>query len=124
MEDVGGKKKGATIKVSINLDNVGYASPFNPRPMQLVLRNSSTGAVKTFSFTTDIRKWFSGSIALEQEFSLPADITAGEYDLLLNLPDKYTSISSRFEYAIRLANADVWEEVTGYNKLNYKLVVE
>ncbi len=32
--------------------------------------------------------------------------------------------SSRPEYAIRLANADVWEEVTGYNKLNYKLVGE
>ena len=117
-------KKGAAIKVIINLDNVGYASPFNPRPVELVFRNSSTGAVKTFSFTTDIRKWFSGSIALEQEFTLPADIPAGEYELLLNLPDKYASISSRSEYAIRLANADVWEETTGYNKLNYKLVVE
>jgi Domain of unknown function (DUF4832)/Domain of unknown function (DUF4874) len=117
-------KKGATIKVNINLDNVGYASPFNPRPVQLVLRNSSNGTVKIIAFDTDIRQWFSGSIALEQEFTLPADITAGEYDLLLNLPDKYASISSRSEYAIRLANTYVWEEATGYNKLNYKLVVE
>ena len=61
---------------------------------------------------------------LEQEFTLPADIIAGDYDLLLNLPDKYASISNRSEYAIRLANTDVWEEVTGYNKLNFKLVVE
>jgi len=117
-------KTGAAVKVSINLDNVGYASPFNPRPVQLVLRNSSTGAVKTFSFATDIRKWFSGSIVLEQEFTLPADVLAGEYDLLLNMPDKYASISNRPEYSIRLANAGVWEETTGYNKLNYKLVVE
>jgi hypothetical protein len=115
---------GAAIKVTINLDNVGYASPYNPRPVQLLLRNSSTGSIKTFAFNTDIRKWFSGSVILEQTFTLPADITAGEYDLLLNLPDKYASIGNRSEYAIRLANADVWEETTGYNKLNYKLVVE
>jgi len=117
-------KAGATNKVTINLDNVGYASPFNPRPVQLVLRNSNTGVVKIFAITTDVRKWFSGSIALEESFTLPADITAGEYDLLLNLPDNYASISSRSEYSIRLANADMWEETTGYNKLNYKLVVE
>lgn len=117
-------KTGTAVKVSININNVGYASPFNPRPVQLLLRNSSTGTVKTFVFNTDVRKWFSGSIVLEQEFTLPADVTAGEYDLLLNLPDKYASISNRPEYAIRFANADVWEETTGYNKLNYKLVVE
>lgn len=115
---------GSAIKVTINLENVGYASPFNARPVQLVLRNKNTGTVKTLVFTTDIRKWYSGSHTLEQSFTLPADITAGEYDLLLNLPDKYTSISSRPEYSIRLANADVWEETTGYNKLNYTLVVE
>ena len=117
-------KTGGAIKVTINLENVGYASPFNPRPVQLILRNSSTGAIKTLVFTTDIRKWFSGSHTLEQSFTLPADVAAGEYDLLLNMPDKYSTISSRSEYSIRLANADAWEETTGYNKLNYKLVVE
>lgn len=115
---------GGSIKVSINIDNVGYASPYNPRPVQLILRNKTTGAIKTLLFTTDIRKWYSGSTALEQSFTLPADVVAGEYELLLNLPDKYASISDRPEYAIRLANADVWEETTGYNKLNYTLVVE
>jgi hypothetical protein len=117
-------KTGAAFKISITLDNVGYASPFNPRPVQLILRNSSTGIVKIIEFNTDIRRWFSGSITLQQEFRLPADISKGEYDLLLNLPDKYPSISKRPEYAIRLANENVWEETTGYNKLNYKLVVE
>ena len=117
-------KVGGIIKISISLENVGYASPYNPRPVQLLLRNSSTGIVKVIEFNTDIRKWFSGSITLEQEFTLPADISKGEYDLLLNLPDKYASISKRPEYSIRLANENVWEETTGYNKLNYKLVVE
>ena len=117
-------KTGGSVKVTIELDNAGYASPYNPRPVQLLLRNSSTGAVKSFEFTTDIRRWFSGSNTLEQSFSLPADIAAGEYELLLNMPDKYTSIGNRPEYSIRFANADVWEESTGYNKLNHTLTVE
>ena len=48
----------------------------------------------------------------------------GKYDLLLYMPDKYTAISSRAEYAIRLANDNVWEEATGYNKLLATLTVE
>ncbi len=117
-------KAGSAIKVRINLENVGYASPFNERPVQLVLRNSSTGVIKIIDFATDVRKWFSGKTALEQTFMLPAAIIAGKYELLLNLPDKYASISSRSAYSIRLANAAVWEEKTGYNKLNYILTVE
>ena len=48
-------KAGSAIKVSIQLDNAGYASPYNPRPVQLLLRNSSSGIIKTFAFNTDIR---------------------------------------------------------------------
>jgi hypothetical protein len=48
----------------------------------------------------------------------------GNYDLLLALPDQYSTLSQRPEYSIRLANEKVWEEKTGYNKLNGVLVVE
>jgi hypothetical protein len=37
--------------------------------------------------------------------------------MYLSMPDKYSSITARPEYAIRLANTDVWDAVTGYNKL-------
>jgi len=48
----------------------------------------------------------------------------GMYDLLLYMPDKYASIATRTEYAIRLANADCWEESTGYNKLGFSIEVK
>ena len=48
----------------------------------------------------------------------------GKYELFLSLPDKYTSIAKRTEYAIRLANENVWEEATGYNKLNVTIDIE
>jgi hypothetical protein len=117
-------KAGASINIIINLDNVGYASPFNARPVQLLLRNKTTGAVSKFDLNTDIRRWFSGAVKIEQRILLPAGIAPGEYEMLLNMPDKYAAVSTRSEYAIRLANQDVWEEATGYNKLNHVLQVE
>lgn len=117
-------KAGNVMKVTINLDNNGYASPYNTRPVQLLLRNKTNGDIKKFDFTTDIRKWFTGAVKLEQTFTLPADIAQGTYDVLLNMPDKYAAISNRPEYSIRLGNQNVWEETTGYNKLNFVLTVE
>lgn len=117
-------KAGAGMSVQINLDNIGYASPYNARPVQLLLRNKATGLISKFDFNTDIRKWYSGAVKLEQTITLPASIAAGEYDLLLNMPDKYAGISNRPEFAIRLANQHVWEDATGYNKLNHVLTIE
>lgn len=117
-------KAGATINVTINLDNIGYASPYNTRPVQLLLRNKSTGVIRKFDVSTDIRKWFTGAIKIEQAFTLPADITVGEYEILLNMPDKYAAISSRADYSIRLGNTNVWEAATGFNNLNHALIIE
>ncbi len=115
---------GNSINVVINLDNIGYASPYNARPVELLLRSTISGSIKKFTFATDIRRWFTGSIKLDESFTIPADMTKGEYEILLNMPDKYPAISTRPEYAIRLANKDVWEETTGYNKLGYSITIQ
>ena len=117
-------KAGATINIVINLENIGYASPYNPRPVQLLLRNKTTGTIHKFDVNTDIRKWFTGIIKIEQAFMLPADITVGNYEVLLNMPDKYAAISNRSDYSIRLGNQNVWEATTGYNNLNHLLTIE
>jgi Domain of unknown function (DUF4832)/Domain of unknown function (DUF4874) len=115
---------GQPINVVINLDNTGYASPYNARPVELLLRSAVSGFVRRFTFATDIRRWFSGTIKLYETFTLPADISPGEYEVLLNMPDKYPSINTRPEYAIRVANKDVWEDATGYNNLGYTLTIQ
>ena len=117
-------KPGAAISVAFNIENIGYASPYNARPVQLLLKSKTTGSIRSFTFDSDIRRWYTGSIQLQQKFTLPADMSSGEYELYLNMPDKYESITRRPEYSIRLANKDLWEEGTGYNKLNYVLIVE
>jgi hypothetical protein len=117
-------KIGQSMKLVINLENVGYASPYNPRPVELLLRSKVTGVVRKFELITDIRRWFTGMIKLDDTITLPTDMSPGDYDVLLNLPDKYASIRNRSEFSIRFANQAVWEEATGYNNLNYVLTVE
>ncbi len=117
-------ERGDTIAIELDMKNEGYASPFNERPVQLLLRNKETGKTITLTLHTDIRRWFSGSIKLKDTLALPKDITPGQYEYLLNLPDKYQSISKNPAYSIRFANRDTWEASTGYNKLNAVLKVE
>ncbi|MBC3541993.1 DUF4832 domain-containing protein [Rufibacter sediminis] len=116
-------KKGKGLPVTLNLENVGFAAPFNPRPVQLVLRNKKTGQLHALPLATEIRKWFPGQVTVSEELMLPANLPKGEYDLLLNLPDSYESLAKRPEYSIRLANNDVWEGSTGFNRLNHTIKV-
>ena len=116
-------KPGADFSFTIRLENKGYASPFNPRPLQLVLRNQQSGKEYFITCKADVRRWFSGNIDLKESIKLPKDITAGKYELFLNLPDKYPSLAGRPEYSIRFANEKTWEEKTGYNDLNCAVTI-
>ncbi|AHM62254.1 hypothetical protein D770_20025 [Flammeovirgaceae bacterium 311] len=111
------------LEISLQLENTGYASPYNRRPLNLILRNVSDATEHVLPFQADVRRWFTGEVQVEEEFSV-ASIPAGDYELFLQLPDKYSSIANRPEYSIRLANEDIWEETTGYNKLNHTLTID
>jgi hypothetical protein len=114
---------GSSIAISLTVNNAGYASPFNERPVKIMLRNKTTAAEIEYTLNTDIRKWFSGINKIETTLPASAALTAGAYDMFLFMPDKHSSIAARPEYAIRAANADVWEAATGYNSLQAILKV-
>ena len=115
---------GKLFSFNITVDNAGYASPFNPHPLKIIFRNKQSA--EEFSFDTDInvRKWYSGINAEKITILTKAVMPKGDYDLFLFLPDKYSSIAARPEYAIRLANENVWEESTGYNSLGHSVSVK
>jgi len=115
---------GKQFSCSINLENTGYASPYNARPANIVMRNKQNGKLFSFDINTDVRKWYSGKILLNIKTALPANMPKGDYEVLLFLPDASPSLAARPEYAIRFANEDVWEEQTGYNNLGLKIHVE
>jgi hypothetical protein len=116
--------KGTVLNLVLNVKNLGYASPYNKRTIKLVLRNKANGAIRSFNLATDVRKWYSGSFKVEESIKIPSDLATGEYEMLLHLPDEYASLAERPEYSIRLANNDVWEGDTGYNKLKHTVNVK
>jgi hypothetical protein len=115
---------GGELKLKIDGENIGYASPFNARPALLILRSKENGMVHKFPIDTDLRKWFSGPFKIEQTIKVPENLKAGEYEILLSLPDKHVAIADRFEYSIRLANTGLWEQTTGFNNLNHVVTIK
>lgn len=114
-----GVRPDRAIDVDLSLRNDGWASPYNERDVELILRSDSrTYAV---SLRADPRRWAAGRTA-DLSAEICASIPPGEYDLLLNLPAAERSLTSP-AYAVRLANADVWEPTTGYNDLHHTLTV-
>ncbi|WP_233632613.1 DUF4832 domain-containing protein [Parapedobacter sp. ISTM3] len=116
--------RGAQATLSITLENKGYAPPFNRRLPILVLRQVSGGEEVAIPIAHDVRTWKTGVIQLNAQVSIPQDMAAGEYELLLHLPDAYDTLAHRPEYSIRLANEEVWEAATGYNRLHHTVQVK
>lgn len=106
-----------------DLRNDGYASPYNARPVQLILKSESTGSIFLIELSTKIQKWFSGKIHISENLQLPANVPTGSYHLFLNLPDGYESIANNPAYSIRLANTNVWQSSSGYNDLRLRVTV-
>ena len=115
---------GSNFSFSLTVRNVGFASPFNPRLVELVLVHAKKGTHYKVILPPDPRFWFAGET---HEFSyapgLPEDMEPGEYKVYLNLPDPMERLYDRPEYSIRLANEDVTFTKEGYNDLGWTLKV-
>lgn len=107
-------EKGAGYKVVLHLRNDGFSAFQNPRDAKLVFVDKN-GKKTTFSLGSDPRTWHPGKHRIEKTIKLPA--AKGTLYLLLADP----LLPDRPEYSAALANKDVWDSSTGYNKL---LVIE
>jgi hypothetical protein len=118
-------RRGTQFNGILQIQNVGYASPFNRRNLQIVLRHQETGKLYQLSIlkpntkTNDPRYWTpeAGKVNVNVSTSIPTDAPAGSYQVLVNLPDPMSSLASNPLYSIRLANSDTWEPETGFNSL-------
>lgn len=124
--------RGSPLSLSIKVTNDGWASAYNPRAVELILRNTTTGQKLVLTDPPgsireeDPRFWLPGethTITLSG-YTVPADLPAGDYAVLLNLPDPMPSLHDRPEYSIHLANLDTWEAATGYNALLRSVAIQ
>ncbi len=118
----GSVSRGSTLSVSLKMTNDGFAGLYNSRDIELVLRNRSNRQETRLRVSPgeDVRLFMPASGETKDmvmRVTLPSGMSAGDYDLFLNLPDPSSSLRNRASYSIRLANTNVWESSTGYNRL-------
>lgn len=112
------------LSISITLQNLGYAAPFNPRKVYVVLQNTATGAEIKLPLTTNIRSWFgSTEFTLNENLKLPENIPVGTYSMHLFMPDEAAKLAANSAYAIQLANQNTWDAATGFNALQHNLTI-
>jgi hypothetical protein len=125
-------RPGRTFTIDLNLRNDGWAAPYNPREVEIVLRGESKSYVVPVD--ADPRRWAPGATS-ELSIRACAALPPGRYAVLLNLPAPEKRLRSQelrpgtdesynAAYAIQLANDGVWESRTGYNDLGHTLVVD
>lgn len=87
--------------------------------MQVILRNKATKKLTTFVQKIDPRSWSPGlSVAISLSFNVPSTQAVGSHDVILNLPDASSSLSSNPKYRIMFSNANgVQEASTRFNIL-------
>ncbi len=109
---------GEAMRVVLTLHNEGFAPCQNPRDAELVLSDKAGKVVKTWALNSDPRYWMPGEkVTVDQTITLPEGLS-GEYTLSLNLPDPCTNLRNNPLFSIQMANEDIWDESTGYNKLH------
>jgi hypothetical protein len=117
-------RPGGELSVSLNVRNDGYAPPYNPRGVEIIARNQTTGAVLVGKLPVDPRRFTPGATSsIAARLCVPAGTAEGTYALSLFLPDPEPALHDRPEYAIRLANVGLWDAATGYNSLKQTVSV-
>lgn len=108
---------GQPFELKLTLHNEGFAPAMNPRDAELVLANASGKVFKTWDLNSDPRYWMPNQkIVIDQTVTLPEGLS-GALTLYLNLPDPCETLHDSPLFSIQFANADIWNESTGYNKL-------
>lgn len=112
-------RPGETLRVELDLRNVGFASPHLPRPVSLVLSQGDQ-AHRVELGDADPRRWApeAGTVALRGAIPIPAEARPGRWRLALHLADPSPSLGGDARYAIRLASEGIaFDGATGWNVL-------
>lgn len=108
----------------LNVKNDGFGGLVNYRNMEVVLSNGTT--TYKAKVNEDLRTWYkeNGVMTKDLYFTIPSNITPGNWNVYLNFPDASESLKNNPNYSIRLSNVGVWNQSTGYNLFKSGLIVQ
>ena len=108
---------GEDFGVVIKLKNTGFAAPANPRSVEFVLIDGNGNRTVYRLENMDPRYWFAGeTVVIDRVIKLPIN-ASGKCTLYLNLPAPEETIHDNPLFSVRLANDNIWDKKTGYNKI-------
>jgi hypothetical protein len=111
------------IDVELAIENLGYAAPFNPREVALVVGSGDRRSAIPLP-DIDPRRWSPGQVHRHTvRIELPG-LDPGDHPIALWLPDPAPMLRPWPAYAIRLSNRDLWRAETGDNRLGWLRVRE
>lgn len=117
-------KPGYGLNAEVSLENLGYANPYNKRLFELVLKHQISEEEYYLPTDIDPRLWeLEGAFSLSLSGRVPESAKEGIYDLYIHMPDPLYGLYGRPEYAIRLANENVWDPDNGYNDLGIDVTI-
>lgn len=117
-------KPTGTFNLNFQIANRGFASPFNPRSLEIILRNNVSNQRYRLVTEVDPRFWMAGdTLFVSITGGIPANMVEGDYNTFIFLADPEYRLHDNPDYAIRLANNNLWEDSTGYNSLNHQLKI-
>lgn len=101
-----GVARGGTLRVEVDLRNVGWARIFSARKLVATLRDPATGRSVAAS-AGDLRSLApSASRSSRIAAELRVDAPPGRYELFLSAPDVHASTHDDPRFSVRFANAD------------------
>ena len=106
---------GGILHFSLKLQNTGFSAMHLNRPVNLILENGKVGSERIkyqTTLTVDPRTWTPEiqSISIDRKFRIPAMAKEGIWQLRITLPDASVSLQTDGRYAVRFANANMWND--------------
>jgi hypothetical protein len=109
---------GAPAALRLAARNDGFAALHNPRGFRLFLVSGAASVDLVLDQMPDPRQWRPASTTtLNLSATVPAGTAAGTWDLHLALPDPDAALASDVRFAIRCANAGIWDAARGSHRL-------
>ena len=107
-----------TLKMKLQIENVGFANLINEKKVTLILKNEE----KTYEIPTqiDATTWNSKEISyVNIEVKLPENISLGQWDIYLRISQLGDMNNDNNYKCIQFANSDIWNEEIGANYVGH-----
>ncbi len=117
---------GEPFTLTLDVANDGFGKLFNPRPVNVVLADQSTGALTRVEVVADARSVMprpGATTTIDLSFDVPGDLSPGTYRIHVELPDGSPSLAGDPRYSVRMANVGTWRADEGTNDLGLDVEV-